>query len=186
MCLFVVERDAGTLARLGQHRLTQGQAGERRGIERGKRMERIALEAGPLGGGHHEAVIEGGVVGHYDGAAAILLLHPLANALEDLGQRLFLADGATQGIEGVDAGEVERRLFQVGALERFDMKMEDLIGHEPALLVHLEGMGSDLQQSVGSGIEPGGFNIDDDGVKATKTALEGVNCVGHGISVGVK
>ena len=64
--------------------------------------------------------------------------------------------------------------------------MEDLVGHEPALLVHLEGIGGDFQQGVGAGIEPGGFNIDDDGVKATKTALEGVNSVGHGISVGVK
>jgi hypothetical protein len=149
-------------------------------------MERIALEASPLGSSHDEAMIEGGVVGHYDGAVAVALLHPFANALENLGQRLFLADGAAQRIEGVYAGELQRRLFQVGAFERLDVKMKDLIGSEPAIFIHLEGIGGYLQQGVCSGIEPCGFNIDDDGVKATKTALESVYSVGHGISVGVK
>lgn len=84
------------------------------------------------------------------------------------------------------AGELQRRLFQVGAFERLDVKMKDLIGSEPAISIHLEGIGGYLQQGVCPGIEPGGFNIDDDGVKATKTALESVYSVGHGISVGVK
>lgn len=66
------------------------------------------------------------------------------------------------------------------------MKMEDLVRDEPTLLIHLEGVGGYFQQGIGLGIESGGFNIDDDGVKAAKTALEGVNGVGHGISVGVK
>ena len=89
MRLFIVKRDAGTLARFGQHGLTQRQSGEGCGVEGRKRVERIALEASALGGSHHEAVIEGSVVGHYDGAAAILLLHPLADPLEDLGQCFF-------------------------------------------------------------------------------------------------
>jgi hypothetical protein len=91
-----------------------------------------------------------------------------------------------QRVEGVDAGELQRRFLQIGALKGLDMKMEDLVRDEPALLIHLEGVGGYFQQGIGLGIESGGFNIDDDGVKAAKTALEGVNGVGHGISVGVK
>ena len=44
--LFIVKRNARALARLGQHRLAERQAGEGSGVEGGKRMERIALEAG--------------------------------------------------------------------------------------------------------------------------------------------
>lgn len=101
MRLFIVKRDASALARLGQHCLTQGQAGEGGSIEGGKRMERIALEAGPLGSSHDEAMIEGGVVGHYDGAVAVALLHPFANALENLGQRLFSLTAPRSGLKGV-------------------------------------------------------------------------------------
>lgn len=106
--------------------------------------------------------------------------------LEDLGQRLFFRDSATQRVVGVDAGELQRSLFQVGPFERLDMKVEYLIGNEPALLIHFQGVSRDFEQGIGLGVEPGCFNIDDDGVKTTETALEGMNCVGHGISVGIK
>ena len=68
-------------------------------------------------------------MGDDDGATAVALLHALAHPLEDLGERLLLVHGAAQGVEGIDAGELQRRLLQVGPLKGLDMKMEDLIGH---------------------------------------------------------
>ncbi len=186
MSLFVVKRNAGALARLGQYGLAERQSGKGGGIEGGERMERIALEASPLGCRHHEAVIEGGVVGHDNGAATVVLLHPLADPLEDLGQRLFFRDSSAQRVEGIDTGELQSRFFQIGTFERLHMKMENLIGQEPPLLIHFQGISRDFEQGIGFGVEAGCFNIDDDGVKTTKTALEGMNCVGHGISVSIK
>ena len=62
MGLFICQRGCSHSGTFGQHRLPQGQPRERGGVEGGEGVERIALEAGPLGGGHHEAVIEGGIV----------------------------------------------------------------------------------------------------------------------------
>ena len=64
--------------------------------------------------------------------------------------------------------------------------MEDLVGDEPALLIHLEGVGGYFQQGTSVlALNPAVSTSMTTGQKPRKRPLR-VNGVGHGISVGVK
>jgi hypothetical protein len=73
--------------------------------------------------------------------------------------------------------------LQIGALERFNMKMQRFIGHQPALLIHFQRNGGDLQQGVGFGIKSCGFNINHHRIKTAKTVAQTIklSVLGHQI-----
>ncbi|KAF1853033.1 hypothetical protein Lal_00009219 [Lupinus albus] len=87
------------------------QAAQRGGIEGHKRVEGVALERGPLGGGHGKAVIEGGVMSHHNGAAAVALLHAFAHHFKNGVQRIIFTDGTAQRVMRIDT--VKRQRFRL-------------------------------------------------------------------------
>ena len=73
--------------------------------------------------------------------------------------------------------------LQVGALKRFNMKMQRFVRHQPAFFIHFQRNSGDLQQGVGFGIKSGGFNIDYHRIKTAKTVAQTIklNVLGHQI-----
>lgn len=69
--LFVVEGDTGNLTGLGQNGMTQRQPRKGGGVEGSKGVKWCALEGVALNRLGDEAVVESGVVGHYDAAVTI-------------------------------------------------------------------------------------------------------------------
>ena len=58
-------------------------------------MEGVAFERGALRGGHGKAVIEGGVMGHHNGAAAVTLFHAFTHHFKNGVQRIIFTDCTT-------------------------------------------------------------------------------------------
>ncbi|MNN42760.1 hypothetical protein D3C81_1569620 [compost metagenome] len=122
-------------------------------------MERVALDAGAGDRGIQEAEVEAAVVADQHRALAAAALQRLAHALEDLAERLLLAHRHAQRVAELDAGEVQRRLFDVGALERLDAEERGVLGIEQAVVVHGDGGRGDLQQGVGGAVEAAGLDV---------------------------
>ncbi len=86
-------------------------------------MERIALKRGAIGGGHHKAVIESGVVRHHNRAVTIAVFHAFTYHFEDGMQSIIFAHRAAQRIIGVDTVKRQRFRFEVGAFERLNVEV---------------------------------------------------------------
>ncbi len=63
------------------------------------------------------------------------------------------------------------------------MEMQRFIGHQPAVLIHLQRNGGDLQQGVGFGVKSCGFNIDHHRIKTAETVAQTIqlSVLGHQI-----
>lgn len=83
-------------------------------------------------------------------------------------QGIVFANGAALWIVRVNPVKGQRFGLEIGALERFNMEMQRFIGHQPAMLIHLQRNGGDLQQGVGFGIKSCGFNINHHWIKPRK------------------
>ena len=120
---------------------------------------------------------------HHDGPTAVALFHPFAYHFEDGMQGIVFADGAALRVVRVNPVKGQRFGLQIGALERFNMEMQRFIGHQPALLIHLQRNGGDLQQGVGFGIKSCGFNINHHWIKTAETVAQTIqlSVLGHQI-----
>lgn len=123
MRLRIIEIDAGFRAGLGEHRLPKGEATQRGCIKEGKRVKRIAFDAASLDCSINKAGIEVGIMANQDGAAAILIFHFFAYYFEQFGESFVLVYRLAKGVVGVNAGEVERSLLDVGTLEGLYQKV---------------------------------------------------------------
>ncbi len=65
-----IEVDAGGLAGFRKDGLTVGEAGQRRGVEAGKRMEGVAFDVAASDGGVQKAEVEATVMADQDGPLA--------------------------------------------------------------------------------------------------------------------
>ena len=146
-------------------------------------MERVAFQPGALGGGHRKAVIESRVMRHHNRAATIALFHSFANHFKNGVQRIVFTYRAALRIVWVNSIESQRFRLQVGPFEGSHVKMQRFVRHQPALLIHLQRNSGDLQQGVGFGIKPGGFNINYHRIKTAKTAAQTIklSVLGHQI-----
>lgn len=82
----------------------------------------------------------------------------------------------------IDAVKRQRFRLQVGALERLHVEVQGLVPLQPAIFIHFQRHGGDLQQRIGIGVEAGGFNIYYYGIKPTKTTTQGVKITFSAIS----
>ncbi|MNP18370.1 hypothetical protein D3C76_1108510 [compost metagenome] len=122
-------------------------------------MERVALDAGAADRGIQEAEVEAAVVPDQDRPLAAVGLDGLAHAAEDLVERLLLLHRHAQRVVQLDAGELQRGRFDVGAFERFDAEEIGVFRVQEALLVHRGGDRGDLQQGVGGAVEAAGLDV---------------------------
>ncbi len=124
-------------------------------------MERIALEIVALGCGTDETVIEMRVVRDQDGAFAAGSFHLGADVLEHVLEDFMFRMRNAQRVMRIDASELERRLFQVGARER-DYPVEmGIFGHQLAVLVEIDRDGGDFQDGICLRIEAATLDIND-------------------------
>ncbi|CCK14240.1 hypothetical protein BN136_250 [Cronobacter universalis NCTC 9529] len=81
----------------------------------------------------------------------------------------------------IDTVKGQRFRLKNSAFKRLNVKMQRFIGGEPAVGIHFQRHGGDLQQRVGFGVKTGGFHIDDNRVKATKTVGQTgqLSVIGH-------
>ncbi|CCJ84342.1 hypothetical protein BN133_719 [Cronobacter dublinensis 582] len=144
-------------------------------------MERVAFERRTLCRRHHKAVIERGVMGHHNRPVTVALFHALAHHFKNGVQRVIFADGAAQRVMRVDTVKSQRFGLEDRAFERLNVKVQRLIGGEPAIGIHFQRNGGNFQQRIGFRIKTGGFHIDDNRVKATKTVGQTgqLSVIGH-------
>ena len=174
MGFLVAERNAGQLAGLGQYGVAVGEARQGGCVEGGKGVEGVAADVGTHGRGEDEVVVEGGIVAHQHGPFAIVVFHGLADRAEDFTQAFALGYGFPLRIPGVNAGEVQGGLFQVGAFKGVNLLYVGFSAAQPAIVVHSQDNGRHFQQSVPLGVEAGGLHIHNNRQKAAETAGHGV------------
>ena len=177
MGLGVVELQASELAGLGQYGLAIGEAREGGGVEVGKGMERAALDTAALDGRLQKACIEMGVVPDQHRADAALVFHCLTHNAKQVLERFVFADRLAKRMPGVDAGEVQRRLLDVGTLEGRHVVAVGLVHHQFAGPVHAHQGAGDLQYRIGGSIEAPGFHIDNHGQVPAEALLHGCHSV---------
>ncbi len=135
-------------------------------------MERVALDLGARDGRVEEIQIEVGVVADQDRARAVVLLHRAPYFLEQPGQRFLLRDRRPQRMERIDAGDGQRRRFQLRAGERLDVKAPVFPGREPAVRLQLDQHRCNFQQRIRVRIEAAALDIDHDGHETAEAAGE--------------
>ncbi|MNQ63585.1 hypothetical protein D3C85_779710 [compost metagenome] len=81
---------------------------------------------------------------------------------------MFFADRHAQRVIELDPGEIQGRLFDIGAGEGLDAEEQGVFGVEEAAFIHADGGGGDFQQGVGGAVEAAGFHIHDDRQVAAK------------------
>ena len=82
--LVVIERALCQSTGARQHSMSDGQAGQRGGIEMRKRMKRIALKPQPLRGHIQKSCIKMGGMAHENGAVAVVSFHCLPDNAKKL------------------------------------------------------------------------------------------------------
>ena len=110
-------------------------------------------------------------------------LDGLAHRAEDLAQRLILGhrDLLAHRVVEIDTGEIQCRLFDVGALEGGHVEGIGRIRHHVAIVVHGQRDGSDLEQCITGGIETTRLEVDHHWQKATEALchLRALARLGH-------
>ena len=134
--LVVIERDLCQSTGARQHSVSNGQAGQRGGIEMRKRMKRIALKPQPLRGHVQKSRIKMGVMAHENGTVALVSFHCLPDNAKKLSQRDVFGNGAAKGVLGINARELEGRWIEVGPFKRLDIATMSLVDHQLALIRH--------------------------------------------------
>ncbi len=168
MGFLITERNSRQLAGLGQHSMAIGQACQCGGIEGGERVERVALDIRSQRCRKHKVVIEGGVVAHQHGALAVEGFYRLADRRKNLAQAFALRHRFPLRVPRINAGEIQGRLFQVGAFERIDLLHVGFAPAQPTVFVHGQQYGGNFQQGIPLGIEACSFNIHNHRQKAAK------------------
>ncbi len=112
-------------------------------------MKRVALHVHPRDGGIDEAEVEAGVVPDQHRAFAAIGLEGLAHAAKDVVHRGFFADCHAQRVIELDAGELQRRRFDVGTFERFYAEEIGVFREHEAFFIHADSHRSDFQQGIG-------------------------------------
>ncbi len=132
-------------------------------------MERVALERRPIDRGIEKAKVETAVVPDQDRPLAAIGLERLTDTTEDLAQRLLFTHSHAQRVIQLDAGEIQRRLLDIGPGERFDTEEIGVLRKQQTLLVHADGDRGNFQQGIGGRIEATGLDIHHHRQVATET-----------------
>lgn len=132
-------------------------------------------------GGINKIAIEERIVTHQNGAGAAFFLHGAPHSTKDAFDGLHFMHGTAKWVIGVNAGKIQRRLLNVGALKGSHMVVYLLAGFQIAVFIHVQDDGGNFQQSVGLVIETAGFHIDHHGEVATKALGEARGMVSHGV-----
>ncbi|MNT26391.1 hypothetical protein D3C72_1619620 [compost metagenome] len=104
-----------------------------------------------------------------DRPLAAIGLQCLAHATKDIGQGRFFTDRHAQWVVQLDTGELQGRLFDVGALEWFDAEEIGVLREQETFFVHADGHCGNFQQRVSGAVEPAGFYVHDNGQITTET-----------------
>ena len=87
---------------------------------------------------------------------------------------------------GVYAGELQRRCFDIGAVEGDNAMKVSLFYAESALLIHAQNYGCNFEDGIGPAIESSSFNIDNNRhvgaeaiCKQVQTGVGGVGVMHH-------
>lgn len=168
MRLCIIKTDAGFPAGLGEHSLPKGKATQRGRVKERKGVKRVAFNVASLNCGIHETCIKVGIMTNQHCAAAILIFHFLAYYLEQFGEGFVLIHRLAKGVVGINAGEVERRLLDVGALEGLYQKVVGTMNFELTVFVHAYDGAGNFEHCIGAGVEPACFYIHNNRQEAAK------------------
>ena len=101
-----------------------------------------------------------------------MVSYRFTNLAEDFPQRDILRHRVAQRAFGVDAGELEGRRVEVGALEGVDIPTDGAIDSQKPSLRQFEKGCRHFEDAIGIGIETAGFYVDDDWQETPKSILE--------------
>ena len=172
MRLFVVKGNTGLRTAFGQHRLPVGQTGQGGGVKVRKGVKGIALDGAAFDSGVQEARIEMGVVAHQDGPLAALFLDLAAHQAKDLGERQVFRLRGPKRVVGIDAGEIQRRLFDVGTVKRRHIEAVDGMKPQLATVIHAHKSRGNLQNGVGGRAKAARLQIHDYRQKTAEALLD--------------
>ncbi|MNI86881.1 hypothetical protein D3C73_1440180 [compost metagenome] len=99
-------------------------------------MERVAFQAGTLGGSHQETVIKIGVMRHNYRPVTAAILNALAHRFKNSVQCIVFTDRTAQGITRIYAVKSQRFGLQVGTFKRLHVKMQGFVLLQPAVFIH--------------------------------------------------
>ena len=145
-------------------------------------MKRVALDVGALAGGVEKALVEEAVVPDQHRPVAAVRFDRLAHRLEHALEGGQLAHRAAQRVVGVDAGEIQRRLLDIGAGKGVDVEVHTGRRAQVAAGVHVQQYRGDFQQGVVAGVEAPGFNVHHHRQEAAEAQGQGRVLISHALS----
>ena len=129
-------------------------------------MKRVSFDTATLHSRVDEARVKVCVVAYQDGAVAALVANFLADGTEHFAQGLGFVHGLAKRVMGVDAGKIQRRLFNVCAFEWVHIEAEGAVYRQVPVVIHAHQGGRNLQDRVRRGDKSAGLDINDDRKKS--------------------
>ncbi len=134
--------------RLSQHCLPQCRSREGRGVETREGVEGISFHVRACNSRIQESKVKRSVVTDENRAAAVVRVNRMANLTEYPTERIFLRQRWTQGVEGINTGDRQRRWIESGAFEWFDVKAVCCTAFQRAVWFHVDEHCCDFQLRI--------------------------------------